>query len=389
MGRAVLARWKAANFSRKVFPSIAKAVLEEMAPAENLDMTEFIREFLLDEEQPMQTPSGFGQPELVVYEHPRFYIQLLFWLDGTTDIHQHQFSGAFHVMEGSSLHSLFEFETAAEVTAHLKLGTLRMKETRLLELGSTVPIVSGPGYIHSLFHLDTPSVTVVVRTHNDPGASPQFTYLPPHVAVDPLLDDALTRRRKQLLDVMEKTYDPAYPELVVKMVRDLDFERGFFTLQNGIGYLREIGAWLDALDAFQTKHGELARYVAPTLEEIVRRDGLVALRTSIEDIDLRFFLALLLNVPRREDLLKMIAQRYAGDPVKTILGWAEELCDVSEFGVWLLDAEFPEDLEMPGDDHSGRFLKALASLISGKKSAKKEHEKFRETFERSSWKVLL
>jgi hypothetical protein len=82
------------------------------------------------------------------------------------------------------------------------------------------------------FHLDTPSATVVVRTQTDPGTGPQFTYLPPHLAIDPIQDDALTMRRKQLLDVLEKTGDPAYPELLSAILAELDFERGFFILQN-------------------------------------------------------------------------------------------------------------------------------------------------------------
>ena len=232
LGRTVLARWKAQNFSLGRFPEIARDALEERPPAKHVNLASLIKEFLLDDEQPFQTQSGFGQPELVVHDDPRFYIQILFWLEGTTDIHQHKFSGAFHVLEGSSIHSHFAFENPEPISAHLRVGQLRMTDTRLLETGSTVPIVSGSGCIHSLFHLDTPSVSVVVRTHTDPGTGPQFTYLPPHLAVDPFHHDALTARRKQLLDVLEQMEDPTYPALVMEMIEGLDFERGFFILQN-------------------------------------------------------------------------------------------------------------------------------------------------------------
>src|SRR5215218_7342986 len=132
LGRTVLARWKSENFSLAAFSPIAQAALEERPPAEHVDVSELIREFLLNDEQPFQTQSGFGQPELVVYDDPRFYIQILFWLEGTTDIHQHKFSGAFHVMEGSSIHSRFQFEQAQSISAHLRVGQLRMLETHLL-----------------------------------------------------------------------------------------------------------------------------------------------------------------------------------------------------------------------------------------------------------------
>ncbi|MDB6150802.1 MAG: hypothetical protein JWQ44_2250, partial [Chthoniobacter sp.] len=168
LGRTVRAQWKEQNFSLAAFPAIAQSALDDASPAEHVDLAELIRDFLLDDEQPLQSQSGFGQPELVVYDDPRFYIQILFWLEGTTDIHQHQFSGAFHVLAGSSIHSRFVFEDAEPVSAHLRVGNLRVTETQLLETGSTVQIVSGESHIHSLFHLETPSLTVVVRTHSDP-----------------------------------------------------------------------------------------------------------------------------------------------------------------------------------------------------------------------------
>jgi hypothetical protein len=391
LGRTVLARWKAVDFSLPAFPAIAQAALEENPPAEQVDLAAFIREFLIEDEQPFQTASGFGQPEIVAYDHPRFYIQLLFWMDGTTDIHQHEFSGAFHVMAGSSLHSEFEFDNAESVTAHFRVGDLRLKGTELLETGATVPITSGRGCIHALFHLDTPSVTVVVRTHSDPGTGPQFTYLPPHVAVDPVHHDALTMRRKQLLDVLERVGDPDYAELALAMVEELDFERGFFILQNGIGALRSLGAWEDVLGAFETKHGARARGVAATLEEILRRDGIVALRAAVEDPEHRFFLALLLNLTNRADILDLVAQRFPGDAIETILRWAAELADASD-GAWLVDAEFPEEIAVDEEEQADVFLTALQGYLTGAETtgdlAAEDAAALREALARSSWRVL-
>ncbi len=363
LGRDVRERWKAANFSLASFPGIACSVLEARRPADHVDVASLVRDFLLCDEQPFQTQSGFGEPELIVYDDPRFYIQILFWLDGTTDIHQHQFSGAFHVLAGSSIHSRFKFENSQPISAHLCVGELLAIDTRLLPTGATEPIISGGGYIHSLFHLDTPSATVVVRTHNDPGSGLQFTYLPPHLALDPLHQDALTARRKQLLDMLEKTEDAAYEELVSEMIADLDFERGFFILQNGMGYLRRLGCWEEMLSVFQLKHGALADGVAPTLEEIVRRDGLVAMRGSVADPEHRFFLALLLNVPHAQDILALTAERIPGLPTETILRWVEELSVTSDAGTWILDAEFPEELNVSIEQQSELYLSALRYFL--------------------------
>jgi hypothetical protein len=396
LGKLIYGRWQEENFSLTAFPSIAAAALEEQSPSESVDLSELIREFLLSDEQPYQSASGFGQPELIVYDSPKFYIQLLFWLDGTTDIHQHEFSGAFHVMSGSSIHSEFTFEEAESITAHFRLGTLKLLKAELLETGSTVPIVSGRTGIHSLFHLETPSLTVVVRTHSDPGTGPQFTYLPPHIAVDPVQSDTLTSRRKQLLDVLERTGDEEYAQLVAEMIGRLDFERGFFILQNCITHLRNLGVWEKIWAIFEQKHGRLAAPVVPTLEEIIRRDGIAAMRGSMEDVEQRFFLALLLNLERRSDLLEMVRRKIPGDPLDAILRWSEELIQVSESGVWILDAAFPEELELDEEAQPGIYLIALEYFIRGgkipkelKKLSNVDLTLLRESFLRSSWRVLL
>jgi len=395
LGRTVLARWKQVNFSLAAFPDIAQRALEEHPPSENVDLAALIREFLMEDEQPLQTSSGFGQPELVAYDHPRFYIQILFWLDGTTDIHQHEFSGAFHVLWGSSIHSHFEFENVQPVTAHFRLGDLRLIDTQLLETGSTVPIVSGRSCIHSLFHLDSPSVTVVVRTHSDPGTGPQFNYLPPHVALDPFYHDALTMRRKQLLDVLEQTGDPEYSELVMEMIGELDFERAFFILQNCMGHLRNLDMWEDVWNIFAKKHGAMAARVEPVLGEIIRRDGIAAMRGNIDEIEHRFFLALLLNVSGRDAVLEMVRQRYPGDSLETVLRWAEELSGMSVQGTWILDAQFPAGTEVDVEQECELFLSALCYFIKGGKipTALKKSAAIlpvlRKAFECSSWRTLL
>ena len=366
LGRTVRDRWKQDNFSLERFPAIAQAALEERRPSEHVEPSVFLHEFLMNDDQPAQTESGFGEPEIVVFEHPRFYIQVLFWMDGTTAIHQHEFSGAFHVWSGSSLHALFEFENARRVTPYLRMGDVRMKGIRLLEAGCTVPIVSGAGCIHSLFHLDTPSITVVLRTQHDPGTGPQFNYLPPHVAVDPVFSDTLTLRRKQILDLFERVQDPAYSAMVGEMLEELDFERGFHILQSAMGCLRDLGTWDEVLGVFKKKHGELAEGVAPTLEEGARRDTIKAMRCTVQDPEHRFFLALLMNAPTRGDVLALVAQRFPEEPpMETVLRWAGELLEEGDYGVSILDASFPLELEIGLDEQAGLWIEALRYFMEG------------------------
>jgi hypothetical protein len=364
LGDAVLQQWKRENFSLETFPKIAGKALEKHPPAKRVDLSKLMRDFLLTEDHPAQTDSPFGEPELIVYNHSRFYIQLLFWMDGTTAIHQHAFSGAFHVMHGSSIHAHYAFDNARPITPFMSVGDVRMTVIEILETGRTVPIASGHRTIHSLFHLDSPSVTVVVRTQHDPGTGPQFNYHPPHMAIDPMHSDLLTLRRTQLLDVLEQTEDPGYAGLVLEMLTDLDFERGFHILQHAMGHLQQLEEWEAALKLFQKKHGALATGVAATLREEVRRNVIKSLRGSILEPEHRFFLALLMNAPTRADLLSLVKQRFKKQPpVEIVMRWMQELMETTDGGVTILDASFPESLAIDRDSQPELFLSAFRHFL--------------------------
>ncbi len=237
----------------------------------------------------------------------------------------------------------------------------------------------------------------MVRTQNDPGTSPQFNYLPPHVALDPHLEDLLTMRRKQLLDVLEQTGDATYPELALAMIQELDFERGFYILQHSMGYLTEIGEWEDTVAAFESKHGALAEGISETLAECVHRDGIKNMRSAIADPEHRFFLALLMNVRTRTDLLTLVSQRFPEQPAgESILRWAGEFADMAEDGISILDAQFPETIDIPEEDQASLFQEALRYfLVGGKKipaTLKKlppgDLQDLRDAFTNSSLRIL-
>src|SRR6185312_2682490 len=154
-------------------------------------------------------------------------------------------------------------------------------------------------------------------------------------------------RRKQLVDVLEQAEDPAYPELVMEMIAELDFERGFSVLRHCMEYLLHLDQWAPVVRSFERRHGTIAKGIAATLKEDVRRSVIKSLRSTIIEPEHRFFLALLMNAPTREDLLSLVKQRFPKvSPVHVVMRWVEELIEMSEAGITILDASFPEALEV-------------------------------------------
>jgi hypothetical protein len=119
---------------------------------------------------------------------------------------------------------------------------------------------------------------------------------------------------------------------------------------------------------------------------------LVALRGSVAEVEHRFFLALLLNVPTRAGVFAMVARRFSEEPAEMILHWAEELMESSEAGTWILDAEFPSALPVDAEDRPELFLNALRILLEGNETPGEtcpHLDSLRAAFARSSLRVLV
>jgi hypothetical protein len=120
------------------------------------------------------------------------------------------------------------------------------------------------------------------------------------------------------------------------------------------------------LESFEKKHGDLAKGVSVTLAESLRRDVITRMRAYIEEPEHRFFLALLMSVPARADIFALILERFPDQsPVDTILGWAEELIEPTDFGLAILDAFFPETLDVAIQHQGELLIAALRHALEG------------------------
>ena len=253
---------------------------------------------------------GFGQPALTLYYSERFVIEALCWHSGTPAIHQHAFNGAFRVATGQSMHSRYSFVEHDRI-AGISLGDLRLERVELLDRSSTVEIPRGLGLIHSAFHLDSPSMTVVARTHQT--AEPELTYLPPGVAYDSAARSPTLHKRLQLLDTLNQTGHEAYCDCVQRAIDNSDLYDGMAILMRAGAHRVDEPTYLAFTERLLGLHGpKVARLIAALIEER-RRGVIVRLRSTVTDPHDRFFLGSLLSFSRRTDLLRAMAQRY-GDP---------------------------------------------------------------------------
>ena len=238
-GKFIESRWREANYDEHAFPSIAAQALIETQLTDQVDPWGIIRWLHRTTDLPQQADidSRFGNPPITLYMGSRFYVDIYYWLDGTTEIHQHAFSGAFQVLHGSSIHSHYSFAMEREINPHFIIGKLKLNDVTLLTKGDIQQIVAGPDYIHALFHLDRPSATITVRTKGTPAAQPQYSYKRPFIAYDPFYKDDLTVRKLQTVSLLYEIKHPEADTFLGELLEKSDFQTAFLLLERAFSYL--------------------------------------------------------------------------------------------------------------------------------------------------------
>jgi hypothetical protein len=106
------------------------------------------------------------------------------------------------VLHGSSLHALWKFEGMRRIETRLLIGRAALEHAELLHTGDTRQILAGNAMFHATHHLDRPTVSVVVRTLVETDKQPQYTLLPPSIAIAQREEVAAVKRQTQLLSML-------------------------------------------------------------------------------------------------------------------------------------------------------------------------------------------
>lgn len=182
-----------------------------------------------------------------------------------------------------------------------------LERAELLGVGSTVAIPRGCDLIHANFHLDSPTMTIVVRTHQ--GREPELTYLPPGVAYDSAERTLALQKRLELLDTMHRVGHPSYRDCLFTALERAEVYDGLAIAMRAGGRV-DNSVFRELTDRFRERHGPRSAPLVSALYEERRRSMIVRLRETITDPDSRFFLAGLLSFSRRHDLLETMARHY-------------------------------------------------------------------------------
>jgi hypothetical protein len=125
--------------------------------------------------------------------------------------------------------------------------------------------------------------------------------------------------------------------------------------------------WRGLLEVARAKHGKAVDILTAALDESQRQMTVINRRRYVTTAELRFFLALLLNIRERKQILDLVRERYPHElPVETVLNWIEEMARISlaETGMNALGVVEFDDIH----------LLIIESLVKGKSLAQTQRE---------------
>lgn len=323
LGRDLEQRWRAHDYDEVILPELAAEVLLRHAPARHVDPVDIVEHLVEQQAAELPFPVPFAQPPVTLFRSQRLYVEALFWMSATTSVHQHAFAGAFQVLAGSSLHTRYRWHERRVVNPTFSLGRLEHEGSELLAPGDTRSILPGPAMIHSLFHLELPSVTIVARSFE--GRAPQHDYRGPCVAVDPAYRNHLLGNQIDALKVLWKTDPAAGRRLTARLLATADLESTYHVLQ-AASFAGLSRPDLDAIhEAVAERHvPELPGFLA-SFAELRRRSEIVQRRALVEDPEHMLLLGILLDAPTREHAEALVRARVGGEPRQHIARWLGEL----------------------------------------------------------------
>jgi len=374
LGAEIEILWREKNYDETVFPEIAANALKSAnlpAQVSAWDVIEWtMTQTILPEQKDLS--GNFGDPPITIYNSPRFHIDVYFWLEGTTSIHQHAFCGAFQVLLGSSIHSWYEFDRNEAINTFTELGNINLKLCELLSVGDVQAINAGKQYIHGLFHLEQPSATIVVRTHKSPMFLPQFSYYKPFLAIDPFFEEANTTKKMQCVTALIRSKHPRTDEFIGDWLKISDFQTTFQILSTLRNYLRSnqldqlfnLSAPQTRFDGFmelvRERHGERANVFPQVFAHLEKQDEIIRRRSYVTESEHRFFLALLLNVEGRERIFSLVKERFPDkEPLDKVLDWTFDLAQTRVLG-----ENIPNALGIADFDDTDLFI--LENLLQDK-----------------------
>ncbi|NBV21402.1 MAG: hypothetical protein EBS05_05700 [Proteobacteria bacterium] len=302
-----------------VFAQIATEVLSEV-PAPSIDVLAMADWAAQQHPLPQQVnfKSGFGQPPLVVFVAPGFYIEVLFWFPSRTGIHGHGFTGAFRVLSGCSVQVEYRFLEESAPMEGLRLGKLVPQGIEMIAPGKICSILGRDDFIHCVAHLGNPSLTLVARTYGSKDLR-QFAFRRCGFAVRAKYQKQTVERQAAVLAAVYKARPAVFLERLMAYLGTADLAT-FYLVLGELESLLTLSVFTKlVLPAVRERFGASHAPALAALEEDVRSSGIWGLIGKLVSPRQQLQLALGELFPDESQRDALICQSLAVSDAKPVL----------------------------------------------------------------------
>jgi hypothetical protein len=221
----------------------------------------------------------FGQPALTVVRNADFRIDLLYWIENASTIHDHITCGGFAAIHGDRLHGQYSFTGEQRLGPWMETGQLSRVELEVMRQGDARPL--RPDLIHDVFWLSKPSVTLVVRCAEHPGATGRKprSFWAPGLALVPKAhhDTSLVSRRAEGLALMRMANQAMYQDALCRTLESSDPSLAYYAFTAAA--VSSPTALDEALKSL-TRPNSVIPHLVQARTQIVRRSHLGGLYTG-------------------------------------------------------------------------------------------------------------
>ncbi|GGU96800.1 hypothetical protein GCM10010275_38720 [Streptomyces litmocidini] len=335
-------RWRQADNTPESFPAIAARAISDGLAREPVTGDDVLHWVLDGAELPFQPrlDETFGQPPVTLYHDGEFQLDALYWVQSSTDVHGHGFSGAFAVLDGQSVHTRFEFSETHRVDDHFMIGRVVATDAELLDVGAVHEIHEGPALIHSVVHLGCPSVTLVARTCGHSAPTPEYAYFPPAIALDPSKNDPLRTRTVQLVRMLIRSGASGLGRTVEALITRCDVHTAFLVVRELSRNAAASALVHAALGWSDARWPGVAGPFGDAVEAELRHVGAVTMLHRIAEPDHRVVLGALAALDEPSQLRRFL-RKYAAAETDSLI--ADFVRAVKETGALNIPVERPFD----------------------------------------------
>lgn len=323
LGREIETLWEKENCAKEAFPAIAFRTLQKSEIHRDFSMEKLLEWLKRTDQLPEQLSpeNGFGQPPITVFRSKDFLIDLYFWVNAHTFIHSHSFRGAFTVLRGKKLQCHYEFLKREEIPGNILIGDMSLKEAFFLKEGDIQQIDYGPTFIHQVWHITCPAITLTIRNTQREGT--QYTYLKPRLAYRQApAYTPLQRKRFDTLVMLRRTQNPLAEDYLESLISGEGDYQSLIYLKDYFMETYDLSGVEKALE----KNPRFQKWAPHLIKSLKVAHETVVFWPDVLDEGERLLLALLLSVEEREEIFRLIQEYYPGKNIESsILEWLKGL----------------------------------------------------------------